>query len=198
MNKEKKNKIVYIPMRGDVIHPAIISIIEKGAELGSVIIGLLTDEAICSYTRPPYLSYREREKIIKSINYVDKVIPQKSLDCSANILDLKPSIVLHGDDWKEGFQANIRQKVINILSKWNGEIFEVPYDKENNQNKINKLTSFLGTTNEKRRVTFRKLLSSKKIIRIMEVHNGLTGIIVEFVNHTKMEYQNLMVCGLVV
>lgn len=185
MNKEKKNKTVYIPMRGDVIHPAIINIIEKGAELGSVIIGLLTDEAICSYTRPPYLNYKEREKIIKSINYVEKVIPQNALDCSENILEIKPSIVLHGDDWKEGFQANIRKKVINILSKWNGEIFEIPYDKQHNQNKINKLTSFLGTTNEKRRVTLRKLLSSKKIIRIMEVHNGLTGSIVELVNHTE-------------
>ena len=53
MKSAIKDKIVYIPMRGDVIHPAIINIIEKGSELGLVYIGLLTDEAICSYTRPP-------------------------------------------------------------------------------------------------------------------------------------------------
>ena len=131
MKSEIKDKIVYIPMRGDIIHPAIINIIEKGSELGQVYIGLLTDEAICSYTRPPYLNYQEREKIIKSINNVYSVLPQTSLDCSENILKIKPSIVLHGDDWKEGFQSNIRIKVLNLLKKWNGKIIEIPYDQEN-------------------------------------------------------------------
>ena len=53
MQKKNKTSIVYIPMRADIIHPALINIIEKGASFGKVIIGLLTDEAICSYTRPP-------------------------------------------------------------------------------------------------------------------------------------------------
>ncbi len=185
MIKKNKYEIVYIPMRGDVIHPAIINIIEKGSELGKVFIGLLTDEAICSYTRPPYLNYDEREKILKSINNVTKVVPQKSLDCSDNILKIKPSIVLHGDDWKEGFQSSIRQKVIDLLSKWNGSIIEIPYDQDNNQSKINNLASSLGTTTDKRRLTLRRLLTSKKITRIMEVHNGLTGSIVEYVNITR-------------
>ena len=130
MKTEKIKVIVYIPMRGDILHPAIINVIDKGAKLGEVIVGLLTDQAICEYTRPPQLNYSEREKVIKAIRNVNKVIPQKNVDCSENILSIKPHIVLHGDDWKEGFQSSIRKKVINILKKWNGRLYEVPYDKK--------------------------------------------------------------------
>jgi len=111
MQKESnKNSLVYIPMRADIIHPALINILEKGASFGKVIIGLLTDEAICSYTRPPQLTYSERESVLKYIKNVYQIIPQNSLDCSDNLLKIKPNILLHGDDWKEGFQSEIRKK----------------------------------------------------------------------------------------
>ncbi len=181
----KKKKIVYIPMRGDIIHPALINIIEKGNELGIVTIGLLTDEAICEYTRPPQLEYKERELIINSIKNIQKVIPQKKLDCSENIIALKPDIVLHGDDWKEGFQSSIRAKVIKILKDWGGELYEVPYDKKNMLSRISKLSSAMEITSEKRLITLRKLLNSKKIVKIIEVHNGLTGRISELTNYVE-------------
>lgn len=183
MNNQVKKKIVYIPMRADIIHPALINIIEKGSSLGNVVIGLLTDEAICEYTRPSQLNYEERERVIKSINNVYKVVPQISVDCSDNVKDMKPNFVIHGDDWKEGFQSQIRKKVINILSEWNGKLIEVSYDTKNSQAKIGRMSSQLGTTPEKRRVTLRKLLAAKKIVRIMEVHNGLTGSISEMANY---------------
>ena len=183
MNNQIEKKMVYIPMRADIIHPALINIIEKGSSLGNVVIGLLTDEAICEYTRPSQLNYEEREKVIKSINNVYKVVPQLSVDCSDNVKDMKPNFVIHGDDWKEGFQSHIRKKVINILYEWNGKLIEVSYDNKTSQAKIGRMSSQLGTTPEKRRVTLRKLLASKKIVRIMEVHNGLTGSISEMANY---------------
>ena len=185
MSTADRKKIVYIPMRADIIHPALINIIEKGADIGNVVIGLLTDEAICEYTRPPQLDYGEREKVIKSINNVYKVVAQNSVDCSENIGQMKPDYVIHGDDWKEGFQSQIRKKVLNILSNWNGKLIEVSYDKKNSLAKINRMSSQLGTTPEKRRVTLRKLLVSKEIVRVIEVHNGLTGSLSETVNYTK-------------
>ena len=185
MKTEKIKVIVYIPMRGDILHPAIINVIDKGAKLGEVIVGLLTDQAICEYTRPPQLNYSEREKVIKAIRNVNKVIPQKNIDCSENILSIKPHIVLHGDDWKEGFQSSIRKKVIKILKKWNGKLYEVPYDKKTSRNLVNKLSSSLGITSDKRLQTLRKLLDSKLITRIIEAHNGLTGTIAEYANFEK-------------
>ena len=153
------NKLVYIPMRADIIHPALINIINKGASLGKVIIGLLTDDAICSYTRPPQLSYEDRKKILECLKNIYKIIPQKSLDCCENLLKIKPNILLHGDDWKEGFQSQIRKKALKLMKNWKGKIFEIPYDKNNNQSKINKIASNLGTTPEIRRVGLRKLLA---------------------------------------
>ena len=178
--KNNNNSLVYIPMRADIVHPALINIIEKGASFGSVIIGLLTDEAICSYTRPPQLSYSERMRVLNYLKNIDQIIPQHSLDCSDNLLKLKPHILLHGDDWKDGFQSQIRKKAIKVLSKWGGKIYEIPYDKNNDLSKINKISSYLGITPEKRRVTLRKLLAAKEITRVIEVHNALTGNIAEF------------------
>ncbi len=180
MKKKNKSSSVYIPMRADIVHPALISIIEKGSSLGNVIIGLLTDEAICSYARPPQLAYNEREKVLKHIKNIDKIVPQDSLDCSENLIRLKPEILLHGDDWKNGFQSHIRKKVVKLLNEWGGKVFEIPYDKRNSLSKINRLSSQLGTTPEKRRVTLRKLLAAKDITRIIEVHSALTGNIAEF------------------
>ena len=112
-------------MRADIIHPALINIINKGARLGKVVIGLLTDDAICSYTRPPQLSYEDRKNILACLKNIYKIIPQKSLDCSENLLKIKPNILLHGDDWKDGFQSQIRKKAIKLMKNWKGKILEI-------------------------------------------------------------------------
>ena len=55
-------KIVYVGMCADFIHTGHINIISSANELGEVIVGLLTDEAIASYKRVPLLKYRQRKK----------------------------------------------------------------------------------------------------------------------------------------
>jgi hypothetical protein len=39
----------------------------------------------------------------------------------------QPKYVVHGDDWRTGIQAKTRQRVIELLREWNGELIEVPY-----------------------------------------------------------------------
>ena len=53
--------------------------------------------------------------IIESVKYVSSVIPQETLDYTKNLMMLKPHYVIHGDDWKSGFQKSIRAKVIKTL-----------------------------------------------------------------------------------
>ena len=53
-------KIVYLGLTGDIIHLGIVNIISKGAKLSNLIIGLLTDNAIVSYKRLPYLTYEQK------------------------------------------------------------------------------------------------------------------------------------------
>ena len=125
MNKNKKK--VYVGLSADILHEGHINILKKASKLGKVTVGLLTDQAITSYKQLPHLNYKRREIIIKNIRFVDKVIPQKTLDYTENLNLIKPNYVVHGDDWKTGIQKITRKKVINILKKWSGRLIEVPY-----------------------------------------------------------------------
>ena len=103
-------------MSADIIHPGHLNIIHEAQKLGSVIVGVLTDAAIASYKRLPYLSYEQRSLIVKNIKGVEEVIPQTTLDYTPNLEHIKPDFVVHGDDWKEGIQKETRQKVIDTIA----------------------------------------------------------------------------------
>jgi phosphoenolpyruvate mutase len=172
-------KIVYIGMSADLIHPGHLNVIRAGKELGRVIIGLLTDKAIASYKRVPYLSYEQRKIIVENIAGVSKVIAQETLDYSANLRLLKPHYVVHGDDWKTGVQQSTRQKVIDCLKEWGGELVEVPYTGGISSTAIQKAVRDAGITAENRLKRLKRILSVKPCMRVLEAHNGLSGLIVE-------------------
>jgi len=172
-------KTVYVGMSADLIHPGHLNIIKEASKHGEVIIGLLTDEAIASYKRLPYLEFEQRKIVIESIKDVAKVIPQETLDYRPNLEKIKPDYVVHGDDWREGIQSSIRQNVIDTLKKWGGVLIEVPYTKGISSTQLNNALKEVGTTPGIRLKRLRRLISSKKITRIIEAHNGLTGLIVE-------------------
>ena len=113
-----KKKIVYVAMSADLIHPGHLNIINRASKLGDLIIGLLTDKAIASYKRVPVMEYENRLKIISSLKGVSKVIKQDTHDYTFNLRKLKPDFVVHGDDWKQGIQLNVRNAVIKELKKW--------------------------------------------------------------------------------
>jgi phosphoenolpyruvate mutase len=172
-------KKVYVGMSADLIHPGHLNIIKEASKLGEVTIGLLTDEAIASYKRLPYLEYEQRKIVIENIKGVTNVIPQTTLDYRPNLEIMKPDIVVHGDDWKDGIQKGVRQQVINTLAQWGGELVEVAYTEGISSTKLNKALKEVGTTPDIRLRRLRRLINSKKIVRIIEAHNGLTGLIVE-------------------
>lgn len=177
-------KTVYLAMSADIIHNGHINVIQEASKLGEVIVGVLTDEVIASYKRFPLLPYEQRKIIIENIKGVKKVIPQKTLDYEENLVALKPDYVVHGDDWKAGPQKQIRQKVIEILKKWGGELIEVKYTEGVSISKLDAALHQIGTTPQIRMGRLRRLLDMKPLVRILEAHNGLTGLIVE---KTKVE-----------
>jgi phosphoenolpyruvate phosphomutase len=192
MNKRKK---VYVGMSADIIHPGHLNIIREAAELGSVTVGVLTDAAIASYKRLPYLNYEQRSTIIKSIKGVDEVIPQTTLDYIPNLELLKPDYVVHGDDWKEGIQKKIRQNVINVISQWGGKVVDIPYTKGISSTQLNSKLREIGTTPEIRLKRLRRLINAKPVVRICESHSGLTGLIIENtyteINGVKREFDGM-------
>lgn len=122
--------IVYVAMAADIIHLGHIKIIEKAASLGPVVIGLLTDEAIRSYKREPIITWAQRRRVISSIKGVSIVIPQLTHDYVRNLETLRPAYVVHGSDWKTGIQSGVRDRVLDTLSKWGGELVEPEYTSE--------------------------------------------------------------------
>ncbi len=177
-------KKVYVGLSADLIHPGHLNIINTAKKLGEVTVGLLTDKAIASYKRLPFLSYEQRKIIVENIKGVNYIIAQETLDYVPNLRKLKPDFVVHGDDWKTGVQRQTRQRVIDALKEWGGELVEPSYTKDISSTKLNAAIKEVGTTPQLRMKQFRRALESKPIVRILEAHNGLTGLIAE---HTKVE-----------
>jgi|TARA_B100001964_G_C14236378_1_gene602663 phosphoenolpyruvate phosphomutase len=175
----KKKKIVYVGLAADILHEGHINILEKASKLGDVIIGLLTDAAIASYKKLPHLNYKQREIIIKNIKYVKKVIPQTTLDYKKNLNKIKPNYLVHGDDWKKGVQTKTRLQVIKTLKKWGGKLIEPKYTENISSSKIKSNLTKLGTSPDTRKNKLKRLIDAKSIVRLLESHSALTGLIIE-------------------
>lgn len=195
-----KDKIVYVGMSADIIHPGHLNILHEAQKYGRVIVGVLTDEAIASYKRLPYLNYEQRAMVVKDIKGVSEVIPQTTLDYRPNLEKVKPNFVVHGDDWKEGIQSKTRQQIIDKLAEWGGKVIDVPYTKGISSTMLNERLKEIGTTPDVRLKRLRRLINAKKIVRICESHSGLTGLIIEntsvTINNMKHEFDGMWASSL--
>ncbi len=172
-------KQVYVAMSADLIHPGHLNIINEARKYGEVTIGLLTDKAIAGYKRLPFLDFEQRKIIVENIRGVSRVVEQETLDYVPNLIKLRPDYVVHGDDWRTGVQQETRQRVVDALNQWGGELIEPQYTPGISSTKLNIGLKEIGTTPGIRLARLRRLLASKEIVRVMEAHNGLTGLIVE-------------------
>lgn len=172
-------KQVYLGLVGDIIHPGIINIISQGAQYGDLIVGLYTDKAIATYKRLPYLSYAQREQVVANIKGVSRVVPQDDWSYIPNLTKLKPDYIIHGDDWKVGQGSKLRAEVIETIKEWGGELIEIPYTYGINSTALVENAKSIGTTPDVRLKSLRRLLEAKQLVRILEAHSGLSGLIVE-------------------
>ena len=158
----------------DLLHQGHLNIIRVARELGEITIGLMTDEAMVSYKRLPYLNYEQRKTIVENIKGVSEVIPQTTLDYVANVRRLRPRYFVHGDDWRTGVQ-----RVIDALKEWGGEVVEPAYTPGISSTWLNAAIREVGFTPDIRRQRLRRLLAAKPLVTALEAHSGLTGLIVE-------------------
>jgi phosphoenolpyruvate phosphomutase len=172
-------KTVYLGMTGDIIHPGIINIIREAAKHGEVILGLLTDSAIASHKRLPFLAYDQRRAVAENIKGVARVVPQEEWSYVPNLKKYRPDFIIHGDDWKTGPLSKIREEVYALMAEQGGTVLEIPYTQGVNSTMLNEARRSLGTTPDIRLRTLRRLMEAKKIVRIMEAHSGLAGLIIE-------------------
>jgi phosphoenolpyruvate mutase len=174
-----KRKTVYVGMSADLIHPGHLNILSTARELGEVTVGLLTDAAIASYKRLPFLTYEQRKAIVENLKGVAQVVPQETLDYVPNLRSLRPDYVVHGDDWRTGVQKETRARVVEALGEWGGRLVEPTYTAGISSTKLNRGLREIGTTPEIRLRRLRRLLYAKPLVRLLEAHSGLTSLIVE-------------------
>lgn len=173
------SKSVYVGMSADLVHPGHLNILKRAAGLGDVTIGLLTDAAIANYKRMPYMTFEQRREVVENLKGVTRVVPQATLDYVPNLMALRPDYVVHGDDWREGVQRETRQRVIDALAEWGGQLIEVPYTVGISSTALQKAIKDVGTTPEVRRGRLRRLLQVEPLVRFLDLHNALSGLIIE-------------------
>lgn len=172
-------KKVYTCFCTDVIHEGHLNILRRAAELGEVTVGVLSDEAMVSYNRFPTISLEQRMEIVKGTGLVKEVIIQNEIMYDKVLQEVKPDYVVHGDNWREGPEAAIRENVIGILERLGGELIEVPYTYNDTVKRIDDLMKEKLAMPEFRRKRLRQLIQMRPIVKALEVHSGLTGLIAE-------------------
>ena len=177
--KEIESRTVYMCFSTDIIHGGHIAIIKKAQKLGRLIIGVLSDEAVASYKRVPLVPATERKRLFENIAGVYKVVDQNTLSYKINLESLKPSIVVHGDDWCTGFQKPIRDEVVSILASYGGKLVEFSYSSDDKYKDIEARTRADLAMPDIRRGRLKRVLEMKGLVIAMEAHDGLTGLIVE-------------------
>lgn len=175
----ESRKIVYLGMIADIMHPGLINIISEGAKYGDVMIGLFTDKAIATHKRLPYLTYEQRKNVVEHIVGVAQVVPQDDWSYVPNLKKYKPDYIIHGDDWVVGPDKYIREEVFQVMKEQGGEVIEIPYTRGISSSSLADEFAKMGTTPQARMKTLRRLITAKPIVRILESHSGLTGLIIE-------------------
>ena len=184
--RQIENRTVYMCFATDILHGGHIAIIQRAQRLGKLMIGVLSDQAISGYKRYPLVPYSERKVMMENIAGVSRVVEQKTLSYRENLLEYKPDIVVHGDDWVSGFQKPIRDEVASILASYGGQLVEFPYSSDPKYKEMaGRIRSDLAMP-DIRRGRLRREIELNGLVTAMEAHDGLTGLVVE---NTKV-YQN--------
>ena len=172
-------KTVYTCFTTDVIHEGHMNIINTAKQYGDVIVGVLSDEAMVKFDRFPTISFEERMEMVKGIPGVSKVIKQEKIMYDEIIAELRPDYVIHGDNWLTGPTKAIRDNVEKLLGEYGGQIIDVPYTYNENVKHIDDKIKEKLAMPEFRRRRLRQLLKMRPVVKAIEVHSGLTGLIAE-------------------
>ncbi len=172
-------KKVYVSLIADFLHAGHIKILKEADLHGEVIVGLLTASAINELNDDVYLKYQQRLDVVANLVMVSEIIPQTTASYRDNLLLIKPDYVVHGDDWRHNTQTVYREEVIGLLDSWNASLIEVPYSDEISDQSIKEQLDKLGVTTVTRQQRLRLLIKTKKIVKVLETHSALSGLIVE-------------------
>jgi phosphoenolpyruvate mutase len=170
--------VVYVGMVGDMLHAGHINVLSRARELGEVVVGVLTDEAVANYKRVPFMTFADRTRVVENLIGVARVLPQRTLSYAENLREVRPRYVVHGDDWRYGDKVSAaRREVIETLSEWGGELVEIPYTPGISSTLIHQALTDDGVMAVGRQARLRHLLEVKSCVRIIEAHSAMAALI---------------------
>ena len=172
-------KTVYTCFCTDIIHEGHLNILNEAKKYGRVVVGILSDEAMVRFNRFPTISLQERVSLVENTGLADEIIIQETIMYDGVFEKIKPDYVIHGDNWLYGPEKLIRENVVGLLSKNGGELIEVGYTVNPNVKKADDRIKEKLAMPEYRRKRLRQLLTMRPIVKALEVHSGLTGLIAE-------------------
>ena len=172
-------KRVYTCFCTDVIHEGHMNILREARKYGDVTVGVLSDAAMIRFNRFPTISFEERVQLVRDIPEVSNVVVQDDVFYDKIIHELKPDYVIHGDNWLSGPTKAIRDNVAGLLAEYGGQIVDVPYTYNESEKNIDARIKAKLAMPEYRRKRLRQLLEIRPIVKALEVHSGLTGLIAE-------------------
>ena len=188
--KSNSTKSVYVALIGDAISSAHIDLLSKARELGSVIIGLYTYEALVELGQQSILKYVDRKAVVENLKQVSSVVPQNTASYAANIRKYRPDFVVHGDDWLSSASMNLRLEVVSELDKIGSQLIEVPYNSSIGSLTLSSSNTSLSDIVVSSQQKLRYLLSQGKTLRVLEAHSALCALIAE---HTSATYSGKVV-----
>lgn len=177
-------KKVYMCLSTDIIHTGHINIIKKAAEYGEVTVGVLNDEYVAMYETTPIISLAERMKIIENIKGVSHVMVQNDIFYDENLKAVRPDYIIHGDNWNEGYQREVKERAARVMEEWGGEIIEIPYYENEGLSLFNSYMQNSKGLPEVRRQRLRQMLDKGEMVKVMVAYDGLSALLVEKV-HTE-------------
>lgn len=177
--REAEERSVYVCFSADVLHGGHMNLLRRAAGLGRLTVGVLSDEAVASYKRFPLLPFEERRALFENIKGVARVVEQRELSYRKILQELKPDMVVHGDNWREGIQKPLRQEVLEVLASYGGRLIEFPYASDQKYQALEDRSRAELSLPDSRRGRLKKLLELKGLVTAMEAHDGLSGLIVE-------------------
>ncbi len=172
-------KKIYTCFCTDFIHDGHLNIIREAQKYGEVIVGVLSDRAMIRFNKFPTISFEERVNLVKNIKGVSQVVIQDDVMYDKIVEQIKPDYIIHGSNWSEGPMIAIKNNAIELMNKYGGEVIEVPYTKNERINLIDEKYELKRSMPEFRRKRLKELLKLRDIVKVIEVHNGLTGLIAE-------------------
>lgn len=172
-------KTVYTCFCTEVIHEGHLNILREAKKYGKVIVGALSDRALIRCSRFPAISQEERLRLYRSLDGVDSVVIQDDMLYDDVLSLIRPDYVIHGDNWRTGPEAEIRARLLRSLEALGGRLIEVPYTRNERVSRADRLLREKLAMPEYRRRRLRQLLTLCPVVKAIEAHSGLTGLIAE-------------------